>query len=103
MILFKGRSALKQYIPLKPIKRRIKVWTRADANNGYVALFQVYLGKVGGTVDRCLGERVVKDLTRQLIGRNFTIYCDNFFISAKHFEDLLSDSIMPLVLFDLTD
>ena len=93
MIPFKGRSALKQYIPLKPIKRGIKVWTRADAENGYVSQFQVYLGKVRGTVERHLGERVVKDLTRPLIGRNFTIYCDNFFTSAKLFEDLLSDSI----------
>ena len=55
--------------------------------------FQVYLGKVRGTVERHLGERVVKDLTRPLIGMNFTIYCDNFFTSAKLFEDLLSDSI----------
>ena len=93
MIPSKGRSALKQYIPLKPIKRGIKVWTRADAENGYVSQFQVYLGKVRGTVERHLGERVVKDLTRPLIGRNFTIYCDNFFTSAKLFEDLLSDSI----------
>ena len=91
MIPFKGRSALKQHIHLKPIKRGIKVWTRADAENGYVAQFQVYLGKVGGTVDRHLEERVVKDLTRPLIGSKFTIYCDNFFTSAKLFEDLLSE------------
>lgn len=32
---FKGRSSLRQYMPLKPIKRRYKVWIRAD-EGGYV-------------------------------------------------------------------
>ena len=31
MIKFKGRSSLKQYVSLKPIKRGIKAWVRADA------------------------------------------------------------------------
>ena len=31
MIKFKGRSSLKQYVPLKPVKRGIKAWVRADA------------------------------------------------------------------------
>ena len=93
MIPFKGRSTLKQYLPMKPIKRGIKIWTRADATNGYVSQFQVYLGKVGGKSEKHLGERVVKDLTRPLVGKNYTIYCDNYFSSVKLFEDLLSDSI----------
>ena len=41
MIPFKGRSSLKQYLPLKPIKRGIKIWMRADANTGYVSAFSV--------------------------------------------------------------
>lgn len=47
MIPFKGRTSLKQYIPNKPIKRGIKVWVRADAENGYVCQFEVYVGKKG--------------------------------------------------------
>ncbi|KAJ8945549.1 hypothetical protein NQ318_020395 [Aromia moschata] len=31
MTKFKGRSRLKQYLPLKLIKRGIKVWTRCDS------------------------------------------------------------------------
>lgn len=31
MIKFKGRSSLKLYVPLKPVKRGIKAWVRADA------------------------------------------------------------------------
>ena len=36
MIAFKGRSSMKQYMPMKPTKRRFKVWVRADSENGYV-------------------------------------------------------------------
>ena len=60
MIPFKGRSALKQYIPLKPIKRGIKVWTRADAENGYVSQFQVYLVRL----EEQLRDILVKELLK---------------------------------------
>ncbi len=63
MIPFKGRSMIKQYLPKKPVKRGIKVWVCADAVNGYVSEFQVYLGKQGNRSEKYLGERVVKDLT----------------------------------------
>ena len=45
MIPFKGRSSLKQYLPMKPVKRGIKVWVRADANTGYVSAFDVWKKK----------------------------------------------------------
>lgn len=35
MIKFKGQSSLKQYMPLKPIKRGYKVWARA-VETGYI-------------------------------------------------------------------
>ena len=73
MIPFKGRSSLKQYMPMKPIKRGIKVWVRADANNGYVLAFEVYTGRKGNTTEKGLGAMVVKGLTEQLHGN--TIMC----------------------------
>ena len=51
MILFKGRSTMKQYLPTKPIKRGYKVWVRADAETGYVNMFRVYVGREEGTDD----------------------------------------------------
>ena len=45
MIKFQGRSALKQYMPMKPIKRGIKVWVLGDSTNGYFSRFDVYTGK----------------------------------------------------------
>ena len=59
MIPFKGRSDLKQYMPMKPIKRGIKVWAWADANNGYVSAFEVYTGRKGNTTEKGLGAAVI--------------------------------------------
>ena len=42
MIPFKGRSTMKQYLPLKPVKRGLKVWALADSLNGYLCDFNVY-------------------------------------------------------------
>ena len=58
MIPFKGRSSLKQYMPLKPVKRGIKVWARADYSDGYVSAFQVYVGRQGGTAEQGLGSNL---------------------------------------------
>ena len=60
MIKFKGRSSLKQYMPMKPIKRGIKMWCRADSINGYLNDFEIYTGKSGEGVTHDLGYSVVK-------------------------------------------
>ncbi|GFX22105.1 hypothetical protein TNCV_3054611 [Trichonephila clavipes] len=41
---FGMQSSLKQFNPMKPIKRRLKLWCRADMS-GYVYQFDVYQGK----------------------------------------------------------
>ena len=58
MIPFKGRSTMKQYLPLKLVKRGFKVWAMADPLNGYLCDLNVY---TGSTEDRetALGEKVV--------------------------------------------
>ena len=92
MIKFTGRSTLKQYMPLKPVKRGIKVWALADSHNGYFHKFQVYTGKEGSG-EKHLGQRVVKDLTRHLKGRNHHVFFDNFFTSEQLLRDLAEDNI----------
>ena len=81
MIKFQGRSSLKQYMPMKLIKRDIKVWFRADSRNGYFSLFEVYTGKKKGAVEHQLGARVVKDLTKELQGKWHHAY---FFTSYSY-------------------
>lgn len=82
MIPFKGRSCLKQYMPDKPTKRGYKVWVRADSY-GYVVQFQIYEGKRKDIVEKNLGLRVVKELTIDLVGKNYSVYFDNFFSSVE--------------------
>lgn len=88
MIPFKGRSSLKQYLPLKPIKRGIKVWMRADAVSGYVSAFQVYSGKKGNNTEKGLGSKVVKHLTEDLQNTYRHVYFDNYFASVDLALDL---------------
>ena len=92
MIPFKGQSAMKQYIPKKDyqtIKRGLKVWLRADSINGYMCEFQVYICKIGNRSENTLEERMVKDLTRNLVGGYYTVYCDSIFTSIALFDGFL--------------
>jgi hypothetical protein len=42
---FKGRSSMKQYMPMKPVRRVYKVWCLADSRTGFVRQFDIYSGK----------------------------------------------------------
>ncbi|KAK3107853.1 hypothetical protein FSP39_023451 [Pinctada imbricata] len=85
MVGFSGRLGFKQYVPLKPTKRGIKIWVRADPHNGYINDFQVYTGKVRGAPEKDLGARVVLDLMGPLFGLGHHVYCDSFFTSPDLF------------------
>ena len=90
---FQGRSSLKQYMPLKPVKRGIKVWVAADSTNGYFSRFEIYTEKKGNTVEHGLGARVVKTLTSHLTGKYHRVFFDNYFTNLKVLEDLEKDKI----------
>ena len=93
MVAFKGRSSMKQYLPMKPVKRGFKIWVRADSHNGYISRFECYTGKKGDTTEVGLGGKVVERLTRDLVGKNYHIYMDNFFSSVSLYKSLLRDKI----------
>ena len=93
MIPFKGHSSMKQYIPNKPVKRGFKVWTRADATNGYISEFYVYTGKEGDRAEVNLGAKVVMTLTKNLTNLHHHVYFDNFFTSMSLLLSLLKAGI----------
>jgi len=69
MIPFKGRSSLKQYMHLKPVKRGYKVWCSADAQTGYVMKFSIYTGKANQDIrapEIGLGKSVVLSLVSNI-------------------------------------
>jgi len=88
MIKDKGRTSLKQYMPMKPIKRGIKMWCRADSTNGYLCDFDIYTGKSQQGVQHGLGYSVVTKLCASIKGHWYSIFCDNVFTSYKLIEDL---------------
>ncbi|XP_063219241.1 piggyBac transposable element-derived protein 4-like [Bacillus rossius redtenbacheri] len=97
MIPFKGRSSLKQYMPMKPVKRGYKVWCLADSRNGYVLKFEIYTGKsTNGRMADTLGERVVLSLTRDLKGKGCVVAFDNFFTTVNLMKALRKDNIYAI-------
>lgn len=97
VILFKGRSSMKQYTPLKPTKRGYKVWARADHTCGYLYQFEIHCGKQENeerSVEDGLGPRVVKTLTSTLKDQNCLVVFDNFFTTVKLMDDLHENRIL---------
>ena len=89
MIKFKGRSSLKQYNPMKPIKRGFKLWCLAD-DKGYVYKFDVYSGKNENKESPTLGlgGNVVVNLVDHLAAKYHKVYFDNYFSSIALMETL---------------
>ena len=96
MVLFKGRSAFKQYMPNKPVKRGYKVWMRADARNGYCCFFEVYTGATPGATEVGLGASVVKTMVEPLYGKGYYVFYDNFFSSVSLARDLLDNKVYTI-------
>ena len=66
---------------------------RADSHNGYVCEFECYTGRIGERIETGLGGSVVTRLSRDLVGKNYHIYMDNFFSSVRLYRSLLTDNI----------
>lgn len=88
MTKFKGRSTPKQYMPLKPVKRGIKMWLRCDASTGYTYDFNIYSGKGLEQLEGTLGERVVNKLASTIIEPDVNLCFDRFFTSVKLLDSI---------------
>ena len=88
MAKFKGRSTLKQYLPLKPIKRGIKIWVRSDSLTGYAYDLNIYCGKEAVQDEMTLGERVVTKLCSSIKAKDVTLYFDRFFTTVNLLEKI---------------
>ena len=65
-------------MPKKPIKRGYKIWMRCD-ESVFACQFEIYTGKLKD-VEKNLGERVVKTLSKKLYGKNQTLHGQFFYI-----------------------
>ena len=92
---------MKQYLPMKPVKRGFKIWVRADSHNGYVCEFECYTGKRDNIIEVGLGGTVVTRLTRDLVGKSYHLYMDSLFSSVSLYRNLLASIVQGH--YDLTD
>ena len=90
LVPFRGRCSFKVYMPKKPDKYGIKIWTMADATNSYLCNAQIYRGKQKDVPEVGLSQRVVKDLVSNVQGSGRNITVDNFFSSVPLAKELLS-------------
>lgn len=86
----KARTSLKQYMPLKPVKKGIKIWSRCDACSGYVYDFNIYKGSEVNSKETTLGERVVTTLCNSIDEpkQDVAIIVDRFFMSVELLKKL---------------
>ena len=94
MVSFKGKSALKQYLPKKPTKWGFKLWARCSSS-GFVHVFDIYQGKSTGMdgendIPNCgLGGNVVLQLCSSLPdNRNYKVFADNYFSNFAMVSEL---------------
>lgn len=96
LMLFKGRLAWKQYIPLKRSRFGIKSYMLCESKTGYVWSLIIYTGK--GTLfdDKykhlCMSSQVVMTLMKPLLDKGYCVTTDNFYSSPELADILISRS-----------
>ena len=88
MVKFKGRLSFRQYLPMKPIKWGVKLWTLCESETGYTVNFQVYTGQEQRRVEHGLGYRVVMDMVVMLHRTQAQVFFDNYFTSVPLMKNL---------------
>lgn len=91
MILFKGRSSMRQHIAKKASPTGFKVWMLVDVESNYVYSFDIYTGKNKNKREESATAAVVLKLIAPLHDHCWhRIGMDGFFTSVQLFEKLLS-------------
>jgi hypothetical protein len=102
MVRYKGSYCpIRQYMPKKPEKWKIKFWVLADSSTKFIYWFDIYCGKnleaevrveapsrQGGSA-----YGVIMHLVQGLEGKGHCVVMDNFFTSIPLFRDLASKGI----------
>jgi hypothetical protein len=96
LVGFRGRCPFRVYIPSKPDRYGIKIWSLCDNGTHYLSNLQVYLGKEGPSPEQQQGARVVKQLMSHLYNTGCNVTTDNFFTSYDLGQFLLSQNITLL-------
>ncbi len=76
---------------MKPVRRGIKMWGRADSKNSYLSEFDIYTGRLKSDVKQGLRYSVVTRLFQPKKGDWYAKFYNNLFTSLKLVRDLYTD------------
>jgi hypothetical protein len=96
LIPFRGRSKFIQYMPQKPHKWGLKMWSIADSTNGYMLNVNLYRGENTCNEQNISYNCVMKLLERCYLEKVHYLYMDSYFSSPKLFEDLIKQNIFSI-------
>ncbi|KAJ1180285.1 hypothetical protein NDU88_005507 [Pleurodeles waltl] len=94
LVLFKGRSVFKQYIPSKRAGYEIKSYLLSENSTGYVYNFRVYTSRdssidpPGCPATFGVSEQIVWELARRLFNKGHHLYVDHFYTGVQLFKEL---------------
>ena len=100
MIKYKERTSLKQYMPMKPIKRGIKMWCRTDSTNGYLCEFDIYTSKSPQGVQHGLGYSVVTKLCQHVQGHCTQFSATIFLLHTSLLRNCITTKYYVVGLYD---
>ncbi|GBL92721.1 General transcription factor II-I repeat domain-containing protein 2A [Araneus ventricosus] len=91
LMTFRGRCSFRQYIPSKPAKYGLKIFTLVDASTYYTVNMEIYPGKqpTGPFDQSMIPQDVVLRLSRPIHGTGRNITMDSWFSSLPVCKDLL--------------
>ncbi|ELP86849.1 hypothetical protein EIN_043970 [Entamoeba invadens IP1] len=87
LVKYFGHCKFTQFIPTKPGKYGMKVWTMVDNISGLVCNSELYLGSVAGNEENYIENLVIKMIDTLilpdfLVGNQTTLYIDNLFTTV---------------------
>lgn len=91
LMLWKGQLAMKQYIPLKRARFGLKSYELCEARSGYIWNCITHIGKdmqLCESPDGLISSRIVLTLAKDLLGKGYNIFLDNWYSSPTLYREL---------------
>ena len=99
LMLWKGRLQMKQYIPLKCARFGLKSYALCECGTGYIwkTLLHTQTSSMAleDASDGLVSSRIVLTLMKELLGKGYCVYMDNFYSSLALFRQLVQQQIDP--------
>lgn len=100
LIAFRGRCGFRQYIPSKPAKYGIKVYSLVDSKTFYTQHLEIYCGKQSDNSPYKVSNKPLDVVDRMVLcvsGSSRNITMDNFFTSYETAVNLLENHKLTVV------